>query len=150
MALMFVPFRKYATFSGRARRLEYWSFQLLVGAVLTLLLGWFLASFDTSVVTASTPDLLVAQAQAAMGRRSEVALWAIFLFSVFTFLPSFAVSVRRLHDSDKSGWWLLLGAIPFGAFVLLIFYLLDGTRGPNRFGPDPKGRPAPIYPQSAR
>jgi uncharacterized membrane protein YhaH (DUF805 family) len=48
--------------------------------------------------------------------------------------------VRRLHDSDKSGWWLLLTLIPVGGLVLFIFYLLDGTRGPNRHGADPKGR----------
>jgi uncharacterized membrane protein YhaH (DUF805 family) len=144
---MLEPFRKYATFSGRARRLEYWSFQFLVTAILVGLLVWFLSTFDTALVTATTPDAMMAEVEAAMGSRSETALWAIFLFSLVTFLPSFAVSVRRLHDSDKSGWWILLSAVPFGALVLFIFYLLDGTRGPNRFGPDPKGRPAPIYPQ---
>jgi uncharacterized membrane protein YhaH (DUF805 family) len=50
------------------------------------------------------------------------------------------VSVRRLHDSDKSGWWLLLNLTAIGGLVLLIFYLLDGTPGANRHGADPKGR----------
>jgi uncharacterized membrane protein YhaH (DUF805 family) len=71
---------------------------------------------------------------------------AVLLFSLFglvtlaLFIPTLAVSVRRLHDSDKSGFWLLLGFIPFGGFVVFIFDLLDGTPGPNRYGPDPKGR----------
>ena len=53
-------------------------------------------------------------------------------------IPSIAVSVRRLHDTDRSGWWLLLALVPFvGGLVLLVFYILEGSRGSNRFGPDP-------------
>jgi uncharacterized membrane protein YhaH (DUF805 family) len=53
-------------------------------------------------------------------------------------IPSIAVAMRRLHDTDRSGWWLLIAFIPFiGSIVLLIFFVLEGTRGPNRFGPDP-------------
>ena len=55
------------------------------------------------------------------------------------FVPSLAVAVRRLHDQDKSGWWLLISFIPFGGIVLIVFYCLEGTPGPNQFGPDPKG-----------
>lgn len=68
------------------------------------------------------------------------ALSALSVFYLFTIIPSLAVSVRRLHDSDKSGWWLLLSFVPAGALVLFIFYLLDGTPGSNRHGPDPKAR----------
>ncbi len=54
-------------------------------------------------------------------------------------LPSLAVAVRRLHDTDRSGWWLLIGLIPLvGGIVLLVFFVLEGTRGPNRHGADPK------------
>jgi uncharacterized membrane protein YhaH (DUF805 family) len=61
-------------------------------------------------------------------------------------VPSLAVTFRRLHDTNRRGWWILIGLIPLiGAVVLFIFYLLDGTPGPNRFGPDPKGR-EPIQP----
>ena len=62
-------------------------------------------------------------------------------------LPSIAVAVRRLHDTDRSGWWILLGFIPIiGGIVLLVFYVLEGTQGPNRFGPDPKAAAAaPAY-----
>ena len=56
-----------------------------------------------------------------------------------SFIPSLAVAIRRLHDTDRSGWWLLIGLVPIvGAFILLYFYVIEGTRGPNRFGPDPK------------
>ena len=61
------------------------------------------------------------------------------VFWLATLVPSIAVGVRRLHDTDRSGWWLLIGLIPLaGAIVLLVFNLLEGTRGPNRFGPDPR------------
>lgn len=62
------------------------------------------------------------------------------IFILGSMIPSLSVAVRRLHDSEKSGWFLLLAFVPFGSLVLLIFYCLDGTPGPNRFGPDPKGR----------
>lgn len=65
-------------------------------------------------------------------------LW--LLWSLFVFIPNLAVSIRRLHDTDKSGWMILIGLIPLvGAIVLFVFYLMEGTAGPNRFGPDPKG-----------
>src|SRR3546814_14139645 len=55
-------------------------------------------------------------------------------------LPSLACAVRRLPDTDRSGWWLLLGLVPFvGAIILIVFYCLEGTKGPNRFGADPIG-----------
>lgn len=63
------------------------------------------------------------------------------LVAVALFIPSLAVQVRRFHDQDKSGWMVLLAFIPFiGGLVVLIFMLLEGTHGPNRYGPDPKGR----------
>lgn len=62
------------------------------------------------------------------------------LWSLIVFIPNIAVTIRRLHDQDKSGWMILLGLIPIvGAIILLVFYFIEGTRGPNRFGPDPKG-----------
>lgn len=63
------------------------------------------------------------------------------LWKLITFIPSLAVAIRRMHDVDKSGWMLLLGLIPLvGMIVLLVFFLMEGTRGPNLFGPDPKVR----------
>ena len=62
-------------------------------------------------------------------------LWALIIF-----IPNLAVTIRRFHDQDKSGWFYLLAFIPFvGGLILLVFMFLEGTRGPNRFGPDPKG-----------
>ena len=61
------------------------------------------------------------------------------LFSLAVLIPSIAVSVRRLHDIDRTGWWVLIGLVPLvGQIVLLVFHVLDSTPGPNRFGPNPK------------
>jgi uncharacterized membrane protein YhaH (DUF805 family) len=70
--------------------------------------------------------------------------WILFalgmLWALFVFIPNLAVIIRRLHDQDKSGWFILMGLIPVvGPIILLVFYCIEGTRGPNRFGPDPKG-----------
>jgi uncharacterized membrane protein YhaH (DUF805 family) len=63
------------------------------------------------------------------------------IWSLVTFLPGLAMAVRRLHDTDRRGWWLLLSFIPLiGIIVLIVFWCFEGTRGPNRFGPDPLGR----------
>ncbi|MGB0506962.1 MAG: DUF805 domain-containing protein [Pikeienuella sp.] len=56
-----------------------------------------------------------------------------------TFLPALAVSVRRLHDSNKTGWWFLLNLVSIGSIIFLVFMCLRGTTGPNRFGEDPYG-----------
>ena len=96
--------------------------------------GSFNFSFYVSV------DLLaMAQAAGPVGW-VLLGLWALWV--LVTLIPNLAVAIRRLHDTDKSGWMLLIGFIPLiGAIVLLVFYFMEGTRGPNRFGPDPKGPP---------
>lgn len=137
MSLMFEPLRKYATFRGRARRMEYWLFQLMVSIISVLLLFWTFAALGPDAPPAGDPAMVEA-VMATPGAQLPLGL-ALVLGLVF-FLPQLAVSIRRLHDSDKSGWWLLLYLVPVGGLVLLIFYFLDGTRGPNRHGPDPKGR----------
>lgn len=74
----------------------------------------------------------------AAGPVSILSEWASGVAALLLFLPSLAVAVRRLHDTDRSGWWLLIGLVPLvGTIVLLVFYLTRGTDGPNRFGPDP-------------
>jgi uncharacterized membrane protein YhaH (DUF805 family) len=70
--------------------------------------------------------------------------WLLFalgmLWAMAVFIPNLAVTIRRLHDQDKSGWFILMGLIPIvGPIIILVFYCIEGTRGPNRFGPDPKG-----------
>ena len=109
--------RHYATFSGRARRREYWTYLAIYVLVYGALLGVDLitGSFDM---------------ETQMGL-----LTGIFLLA--TLIPGTAVAVRRLHDSDRSGWWLLLGFVPIiGGLVLLFFMVQPGTPGPNRFGGD--------------
>ena len=112
--------QKYATFSGRAPRSEYWWFVLfciLVGiaaAIISMLL------FGYSPTDPDSVD------------------WVGLLCSLALLLPSLAVGVRRLHDIDRSGWWMLLILIPLlGAIVLIIFAAQRGTTGSNRFGADP-------------
>ncbi|MBS7782526.1 DUF805 domain-containing protein, partial [Providencia stuartii] len=67
-----------------------------------------------------------------------VALVLLMIYCVAILIPSLAVTVRRLHDIDKSGWWYLLTFIPFGGLVIFVFTCLDGTPGNNRFGSNPK------------
>ena len=136
MDLMFQPLRKYADFTGRARRMELWLFWLLligIQIVFSILIG--LVAGPTAGVADPTDPFAVLNGPAK-------ALYGVFFLMMLALLiPSLAVSIRRLHDTNRTGWWLLLGLIPFlGALVLLIFYLLDGTPGPNKYGPDPKGR----------
>jgi uncharacterized membrane protein YhaH (DUF805 family) len=138
MSLMFEPLRKYASFSGRARRREYWLWQLFLVLFSLLLTGLLLATLPAGWDMAE-PDAMVLMAETG-GATSLVAL-LIAVASLALILPTLAVSVRRLHDRDMSGWWILIGLTAVGGLVLLIFYLLDGTPGPNRHGPDPKGRP---------
>ncbi|AOM41589.1 hypothetical protein A9255_14025 [Xenorhabdus hominickii] len=61
------------------------------------------------------------------------------VYGVFILIPQIAVTVRRLHDTNHSGWWLLLNLIPFGGLVVFIFILLEGSEGSNDYGADPKG-----------
>ena len=117
---MLLPLKRYADFSGRSRRKEYWMF----------VLGVFIAAILLSIV------------EGILGMSGMVGgvygpLTTIFLLAVI--IPSIAVQVRRFHDQDKSGWMVLLAFIPIlGGLAVLIFMCLEGTRGTNRFGPDPK------------
>ena len=128
MRWMLMPLRRYADFEGRSRRKEYWMFvlmQWLVAAAICLLvvLLYFTTTTETQMMTVLTPVLILAG-----------------LFSLFCLIPGIAVTIRRLHDTDRSGWNILWGLLPLvGGFILLYFYVLDGDPGPNRFGPDPKG-----------
>jgi uncharacterized membrane protein YhaH (DUF805 family) len=128
MELMFAPLRKYADFNGRARRSEYWLFYLF-----TLVVSVVLGFIGNMVLGAPDPTNPFAGGGFILQ----------MIFSLAVLVPSLAVGARRLHDTDRSGWWLLLIFLPIiGAVVLIIFFVLDGTPGPNKFGPDPKGRGA--------
>ncbi len=134
MELMFQPIRKYADFSGRARRKEFWLFALLMFLIEVVIMALLSA-------VGGSPMMLVDPALAPAAGASGTVLMIYGLVLLALLIPSLAVAVRRLHDTNRRGWWILIGLIPLiGALVLFIFYLLDGTPGPNRFGPDPKGR----------
>jgi uncharacterized membrane protein YhaH (DUF805 family) len=126
MQWMFMPLKRYADFQGRSTRMEFWMFFLfvmIVMIVLQILAGIMLASSmtvdpQTGVVTGGGFGIFA------------IIIWVFYLAIL---VPSIAVGVRRMHDQDKSGWFILI------PIVNLVFYCLPGTPGPNRFGPDPLG-----------
>lgn len=114
--------RKYAAFSGRARRSEYWFFALFNFLALIIL------------------ELIVAAAQTSKND-GLIVLTALpcMLYILASIVPSLAVTVRRLHDINKSGWWYFIALVPFiGPIWLLILTCIEGTAGPNQYGGDPK------------
>ena len=111
--------KKYAVFSGRARRAEYWYFVLfnIIVAIVLSLIDTLLGTFNF---------------MQGVGLLSG-------LYSLAVLIPTLAVTVRRLHDVDRSGWWIFINLIPLiGFIVLLVFAVTDGTPGSNRYGPNPK------------
>lgn len=131
----FEALRKYVVFTGRSRRAEYWVFfginlvVYLAAAYLDRMAGTFNKEFG-------------------MGLASGV-------YAAFVLLPSVSVSVRRLHDTNRSGWWLLLAIVPIiGPLSLLVIYCLEGTPGGNDYGGDPRAEeagsevPPPIEPHN--
>ena len=126
---------KYATFEGRARRSEFWWWTLAVNGVMAVLYVFTMVG-----IAASDP----AAAGSAVSGGAMVSVGLMLLLALATFLPSLAVSMRRLHDTNRSGFWILITFVPFGGIVLLIFQASDGTPGTNQFGVDPKGRGAAV------
>jgi uncharacterized membrane protein YhaH (DUF805 family) len=110
---MLLGWRKYIDFSGRARRKEYWMFQV-------------------GVLIAGMAALLI----------DAIVFGGPILFSLLmlaSFIPTIACQVRRFQDQDRSGWLVLLNLLPgIGSIVVLVFMFLEGTRGQNQYGPDPK------------
>jgi uncharacterized membrane protein YhaH (DUF805 family) len=110
-----VLFEKYADFHGRARRAEFWNFYLV--------------------------HLLFLIGMAMIGPRINFRLYFISLvfYTIATIIPTFAVTVRRLHDTERSGWWYFISFIPIiGTIILIVFLATEGTYGPNYYGEDPK------------
>jgi uncharacterized membrane protein YhaH (DUF805 family) len=135
--------KKYTVFEGRARRKEFWYFALVN----------FLIFIPLTFI-----GLIIAVASARSDQFGYFALMFIplFLYSLFIIIPSIAVTVRRLHDTNRSGWWYLINFVPWvGGIILFVFTVLDGTPGPNQYGPDPKAgerlssAPPPVTPQSS-
>lgn len=112
---------KYATFEGRAARPEYW--------------WWILAMVILFTILGVVDGALIAPLMGFEPFQKEAGQPLSLLVSLGLLLPNLALAVRRLHDTDRSGWWLLIGLIPIvGSLVLLVFYILPGTQGQNRFG----------------
>ena len=112
MSWYFRVLKKYAVFQGRAQRKEFWMF-----ALFSLIISFVLGLFEGALgIFPDTEEAVLAN-----------------IYSLAVALPALGVSVRRLHDTDRSGWWCIV------PFVNLYFSCLDGTSGDNRFGPDPKG-----------
>lgn len=138
---MILPFKRYAEFSGRSRRMEYWSFMLL-NVIVYIVLGGIMIAGGFPLASLSNP---MVQPEAS-GAIFYVGAGLLGIYMLAILIPSIAVVVRRLHDRDMSGWWYLgvivASMIPFIGFVagiaFLVLMLLPGTPGPNRFGPDPK------------
>ena len=139
MEWMLMPFRRYAEFSGRSRRMEYWMFTLL---------NLLVAGAIGLVVGLGAPGAFFPGGPPAFGGLFYAGMLMAAIWVLAVIIPGIAVTVRRLHDRDMSGWWYLgfavLSAIPLVGIVAGIAFLvvlcLDGTPGENRFGPNPKER----------
>lgn len=142
MEYMFLPFKRYFDFSGRSRRMEYWMFTLL-NVIVAVVIGILM------VVTGGAGTMLneaTPGAGAPLGVLFGGVGILLLLWGLAVLIPSIAVTVRRFHDRDMSGWWYLgfivASLIPYLGFIasiaLLVIMFLPGTPGPNRFGPDPK------------
>lgn len=108
-------YKQYANFQGRANRQKYWMFYLFYMLIILIL--------SIVEIMIGLPDVLSG------------------LFALVSLIPGIAITTRRLHDIDKSGWWQLLILIPLiGAIILIIFLIKEGTMGENRFGQDPLNR----------
>jgi uncharacterized membrane protein YhaH (DUF805 family) len=112
--------KKYAVFDGRARRKEYWFFYLF----------YFIFAFVLMIIDGMTGT---SNEETGIGVLSSIFVLAMII-------PGLAVAVRRLHDTDRSGWWIFISLIPLiGGIWFLVLMVLDGTAGQNQYGPDPKG-----------
>ena len=168
MEWMFMPLKRYAEFSGRSRRKEYWMWILFQVLLYVAVLVLMMVVGGGALMTGGDPSAVAAAGGAAM-----IILGLYGLASLAFFIPGLAVAVRRLHDTERTGWWILaplagyaimaIGAAMVAAspdspglggvlamvgmiavFVLgitvIVFMVLEGTKGPNKYGPDPKGQ----------
>lgn len=126
-------FRKYVDFGGRAPRSEFWYFRLFA---FLLFIGVFAIIGGIGAAT-SQPD----------GSNPVAMAFGLLMVAGYLafFIPDLAVTVRRLHDTNRSGWWYLLNLVPIGPIVLLVWFCTEGTRGDNNYGPDPFGPSARVF-----
>ncbi len=113
--------KKYAVFSGRARRKEYWMFLLF--HIIFCIVAWVLDNVFGTAREFGRPGIIYS------------------LYSSAVLLPGWAVTIRRLHDVGKSGWWIFIGLVPLiGAIWLLVLLARDSQPGVNQYGPNPKSK----------
>ena len=161
MEWMTMPLRRYAEFSGRSRRKEYWMWTLFVFLVYLAFVILGVALGASAILGMSTGS---SGGMAAAGGGALIVFGLFFIFVLAILVPALAVTARRLHDTNRSGWWMLLPLVAYpiqivgavsnssilaliGALVglglsilLLVWYCTDGTPGTNSYGPDPKLR----------
>lgn len=124
-----VVLENYANFSGRARRAEYWYFTL---GQLCLAVPFYLLGFAGGLNESGALSIL------------GFSLYGLIILG--TIIPTLAVAVRRLHDTNKSGWYYFIGLIPFiGGIILLVWFFTEGDRFTNQYGNDPKNPDGPVF-----
>jgi uncharacterized membrane protein YhaH (DUF805 family) len=163
MDWMLMPLRRYAEFSGRSRRMEYWMFTLLGIIVAVIAYALMLGGGAAALLTAAAVDPMAASdptmADVSFGPLFWIGVIILVVWGLGTLIPSIAVTVRRLHDRNMSGWYLIgfivvvfvLSLIPgIGTILVLLLEIgfivlmaLPGTTGPNQYGPDPLGQADP-------
>lgn len=122
MEWMILPYKRYADFSGRSCRMEYWMFQLFFWGVL-IVCALIMGSIGNATGSDTIPGI-------------GAILLTLFFFG--SFIPALAVQVRRLHDTGKSGWLILINIIPYiGGLILLVMFCLRGDEGENEYGDNP-------------
>jgi uncharacterized membrane protein YhaH (DUF805 family) len=133
---------KYAVFSGRARRSEYWWFALATSIVSTILYVALVAPGYTAFMTDTVEYSMAGDPTApapTMPGSLITGMLIVSLVNLALFLPSLGALVRRLHDTDRSGFWYFFAFVPLvGPIMLIVWAATEGTAGPNRFGADPK------------
>lgn len=126
-------FKKYAQFNGRSRRSEYWLASVMN---FIIVMAFYLIMFIPMMIDITSngePSGLTAGIMGIFGL-------LIFAYAIAILVPSLAMSVRRLHDTGRSGWFLLLNLIPYiGGIIIFVFSVLDSQPGANQYGPNPKG-----------
>ena len=129
MEYMFKPLSRLTDFNGRSRRKEYWMWVLFVVVVMIVL-----SLVDSALGLGGSTTSYSSYGDTGFSAGASVTGGILTtIFSLLAIFPGIGVAIRRMHDTDHSGWWLLVPIAP------IVFAFMEGTRGANRFGPDPKG-----------
>jgi uncharacterized membrane protein YhaH (DUF805 family) len=131
MSWFLLAWQRAADFSGRSRRKEYWYFQLF-NAIVMIFIGLFAVAFSDQ------------------GKPAMIPFGMMFAYGLILFVPALSVTIRRLHDIGKSGWWYFIAFIPLiGGIILFVFTLLDSEPYANPWGLDPKASERAVVPPYA-